>query len=275
MSASSTTPWVRPTAVAGTFYPKHPDELQAMLGTFARQAAKPKPDENPPKALIVPHAGYIYSGPIAASAYARLTPLRGKIQRVVLIGPAHRLAFAGLAGSSAAAFASPLGAVEVDRQAYASLADLPFVRLLDQAHHLEHALEVHLPFLITALDHTAHPFKLVPLLAGDTTAQEVAAALRTLWGTEETLIVVSSDLSHYHVYEDAKLLDKQTSAAIENLALGEIQPEQACGCLPIQGLLQLAMEKGLRAHTVDLRNSGDTAGPRDRVVGYGAYVLAN
>jgi AmmeMemoRadiSam system protein B len=220
-----------------------------------------------PKALIAPHAGYIYSGPIAASAYRLLQ--QGRIQRVVCIAPSHRYPFQGLATSSADAFRSPLGDVPVDRSAVEHLLELPQVRVIDEAFAGEHALEVQLPFLQRTLDH----FDLVPLLAGDVTAPEVASVFERLWGGEETLFVISSDLSHYHGYEDARRRDAATSQAIETLHPERIGYEDACGRAGVSGMLLAAKAHGLEVETLDLRNSGDTAGDRDRVVGYGAYVF--
>lgn len=222
-----------------------------------------------PKAIVAPHAGYVYSGPIAASAYARIAPAREVITRVVLLGPSHRLPFWGLALPSVDALATPLGEVPIDKRAIAEITDLRQVHTLDGAHAAEHSLEVHLPFLQTVLAH----FAVVPLAVGEANPQEVGEVLERLWGGPETLIVVSSDLSHYHDYETARRLDEATSRAIEELRPEDIAYEQACGRNPLNGLLHVARVRGLHARTIDLRSSGDTAGPRDRVVGYGAYVF--
>ncbi|HBZ69678.1 MAG TPA: AmmeMemoRadiSam system protein B [Deltaproteobacteria bacterium] len=259
----------RPPAVAGLFYPDRPEELRSMIAScFEESVVQTTPLV--PKALIVPHAGYIYSGPIAASAYARLAPLRDRVKRIVLFGPAHRVAFHGIAASSADAFETPLGRVEIDRTLVSQALALPGVRVLDRAHADEHSLEVQLPFLQTVLG----DFRLVPLLVGEATPDEVADVVEALWDGEETLLLVSSDLSHYLSYEAARRIDQETTASIERLAPEEIGYDQACGRLPVQGLLLAARRHGLRATTLDLRNSGDTAGPRDSVVGYGAYALA-
>lgn len=257
---------IRPPAVAGMFYPADARELQTLLRELLEKAPA---DGVPPKALIAPHAGYIYSGPIAASAYARLAPLRDQISRVVLLGPAHRVAFRGLAASSAAAFRTPLGDIPLDAAALSDLYALPQVRELDEAHALEHSLEVQLPFLQTVLK----SFSLVPLVVGDATYAEVAEVLERVWGGPETLIVISSDLSHYHDYATARRMDTATSRAIEALQPEHIDYEDACGRTPVGGLLTVARAHGLHVDIVDLRNSGDTAGPRDQVVGYGAYVV--
>jgi AmmeMemoRadiSam system protein B len=265
---------VRPPAVAGLFYPDDASSLAAAVEAYLAEAAEgahavPAARAGGAiRAIIVPHAGYIYSGPIAGSAYARLAALKGRIRRVVLIGPAHRVALRGLAVARAEAFATPLGNVPVEREGVERALALPQVRVLDEAHRLEHSLEVQLPFLLAALG----PVPVVPLVAGEASAAEIAEVLETLWDAE-TLVVVSSDLSHYHDYGTARRMDTATSAAIEALDERAIGEDQACGRVPIAGLLRLARKRGLRARTVDLRNSGDTAGPRERVVGYGAYVF--
>ena len=258
---------VRNPAVAGTFYPADARELHAMVSAYLNSAKASGP---PPKAIIAPHAGYIYSGPVAATAYAYLAEARGTIKRVVLLGPAHRVAFAGLAASSAEAFATPLGTIPVDKPAMAKILTLPQVQVLDEAHAFEHSLEVHLPFLQEVLG----DFTLVPLAVGEATPAEVGEVLEVLWDGSETLIVISSDLSHYYDYETASKLDLATSRAIEELRPQDIHYEHACGRNPVNGLLWVARRRGMHARTVDLRNSGDTAGPRDQVVGYGAYVFA-
>ncbi len=259
---------VRPPAVAGVFYPADAVLLKATLDSFLER--HPPRIQETPKAIIVPHAGYVYSGPVAASAYACLTPARGRIQRVVLLGPAHRVAFSGLAVPSVDYFETPLGLVPVDKAAVERIATLPQVRVLDEAHAFEHSLEVQLPFLQETL---GEGFEIVPLVVGDTSPQEVAEVIDVLWGGSETLIVVSSDLSHYYDYDTARKLDTITSKAIEALDPTAIHFEQACGRTPVAGLLLMARRHGLQAETLDLRNSGDTAGDKSRVVGYGAYVF--
>ncbi len=257
---------VRNPAVAGTFYPREPGELQATVRDFL-SAANTK--ASVPKAIIAPHAGYIYSGPIAASAYACIVTARKTIRRVVLLGPAHRVPLSGLALSSADHFATPLGKVPIDKDAVEKISQLPQVQVLDQAHAQEHSLEVHLPFLQTALD----SFSLIPVVVGEATPEEVGEVLELLWDGPETLIVVSSDLSHYHDYETACRMDSATSRAIEELRPQDIRYDGACGRNPVNGLLHVARKRGMKATTIDLRNSGDTAGPRNQVVGYGAYVF--
>jgi len=258
---------VRRPAVAGLFYPDDPAELrEAVTGYLARAEGN---TGAAPKALIAPHAGYIYSGPVAASAYARIASAAGTIARVVLLGPAHRVAFRGLALPGVDAFETPLGVIPLDGDAIARIRPLPQVVDLPPAHAKEHSLEVHLPFLQCLLG----DFTLVPLVVGDAGARDVAAVLEALWGGPETLIVVSSDLSHYHDYATARAMDRATSDAIEALDPGRMDFDDACGRIPVSGLLRVAGRLGLSARCVDLRNSGDTAGPKDRVVGYGAYVV--
>ncbi len=259
-------PEVRPPAVAGMFYPGDAAELGRTVRALLKRAETQGPV---PKAIIAPHAGYIYSGPVAASAYARLRAARGTMTRVVLIGPSHRVPLRGLAVSTADAFATPLGELKVDREAVAKLIELPQVTTLDEAHAGEHSLEVHLPFLQEVLGEVS----IIPLVAGKATADEVAEVLELVWGGPETLIVISSDLSHYYDYETARRMDAATTQAIERLRPQDIGFEQACGRVPIIGLLTLARRQGLQCATIDLRNSGDTAGPKDRVVGYGAYMF--
>ncbi len=257
---------VRPPAVAGMFYPGVQRDLAQNLTQLLGAATTP---ERPvPKAVIAPHAGYIYSGPIAASVYALIAPARERITRVVLLGPTHRVAVRGLALPGVAAFATPLGTVEIDHAAIEALTGLPQVVVSPQAHALEHSLEVHVPFLQTILER----FTLVPLAVGHASPQEVAAVLDRLWGGPETLIVVSSDLSHYLPYADAQAVDRATAQAILDLAT-DLSHEQACGATPVTGLALVARQRGLKGELIDLRNSGDTAGDRDRVVGYGSFAF--
>ncbi len=257
---------IRHPAVAGAFYPADPKQLKLMVDQYLNDAhAEPEV----PKAIIVPHAGYIYSGPIAASAYVRLQQGRDLINRVVLLGPSHRVGFSGLAISSADSFMTPLGEIPIDKEAVRKIAELPFVHYYDQAHDFEHSLEVHLPFLQEALNQ----FSLVPIVAGETPAEQVSLVLEQLWGGTETVIVISSDLSHYHDYATAQKLDRATSEKIEKLQFEDLDYDSACGRIPVCGLLNLARKKSLSVKTIDLRNSGDTAGDKQRVVGYGAYVI--
>lgn len=259
---------VRPPAVAGQFYPADAQQLGAEIRSYLDEAAVPAPLSGAIKALIVPHAGYIYSGRVAAAAYALLTPQWDRIARVVLLGPAHRVYLEGLAVPSVEYFRTPLGDVAIDQDGAQRIQALSQVRVMDEAHRLEHSLEVQLPFLQTVLGR----FDLLPLVVGEGTSSEVAEVLESLWGGIETLVVVSSDLSHYHDYASARRLDSETSRAIVERR-STLTPEQACGCRPLNGLLEQARRLDLRVTALDLRNSGDTAGPADRVVGYGAYAL--
>tara|TARA_R100001143_G_C3353437_1_gene130908 strand:- start:420 stop:1781 length:1362 start_codon:yes stop_codon:yes gene_type:complete len=256
---------IRNPAVAGTFYPGRHDELMAMVDAMLADA----PDsESSPKVIIVPHAGYVYSGSVAAQAYRRLAKVRKKIKRVVLLGPSHRVGFRGIAASSANSFSTPLGKIPLDVETIKLLTAVTQTTFLDKAHAQEHSLEVQLPFLQRSLDQ----FQLIPLVVGDADKKAVAEVLEFLWGGEETLIVISSDLSHYHPYDEAKSLDAETSGKI--LALqDDLQGSEACGCRPLNGLLYLAGKQGMRVEQLAMLNSGDTAGPRDKVVGYGAYVI--
>lgn len=257
---------IRPTAVAGLFYPDEGSQLIEDVLSMIESAPAALPKK--PKALIAPHAGYIYSGSTAAAAYARLAPWGDTIERVVLLGPSHRVPLRGLALPSCDAFATPLGWVPVDRAACAAIRPLRQVSLNDNAHAAEHSLEVHLPFLQAVLDH----FSLVPLVVGESTAEEVAEVLDQLWGDEQTLIVVSTDLSHYLPYRTAQYIDQGTGNAILGFAT-DILTDQACGAHSLNGFLLAAARHGLDAELVKLCNSGDSAGDRERVVGYGAFAF--
>ncbi len=253
---------VRRPAVAGSFYPGEKAALGALVDQLIADARRSPPGAPVPKALIVPHAGYVYSGAIAASGYARLVPAAGRITRVVLVGPAHRVWFEGLALPGADRMDTPLGAVR------AASIDLPGVITSARAHADEHSLEVHLPFIQRVLGDV----EVIPLLAGEASPESVAAVFDALWGGAETMVVVSSDLSHYHAWDEAVRLDGRSAAQIE--ALGpSLHHDQACGATAVNGLLIAAKRRGLRVERLDVRNSGDTAGPRDQVVGYGAFAF--
>lgn len=258
-------PAVRAPAVAGLFYPADPHTLAATVERLLAQAPE---RDIVPRALILPHAGYPYSGPVAASGYRLLAPLRGRIDRVLLLGPAHRVPVRGLAAPSAHAFATPLGTVPVDREAIAALRELPQVGVSDLAHAPEHSLEVHLPFLQTVLG----DFELVPLVVGDAKADQVAEVIEHLDDGDGTLTIVSSDLSHYLPWAVARSVDADTAQQILSLD-ASIRPEQACGAYPVNGLLVAARARGLTPGLLDLRNSGDTAGDRRAVVGYAAIAF--
>ena len=258
---------VRPAAVAGSFYPAVSARLADTLSGHLAHARVTH--GKPPKAVVVPHAGYVYSGTVAAAAYARVAALRGVATRVVLLGPAHRVAVRGLAVPVARAFVTPLGMVAIDPDAVARVLTLPQVVESDSAHAHEHSLEVQLPFLQTVLG----DFSLVPFVVGSATPGEVAAVIDLLWGGPETLIVVSSDLSHFLPYADACRDDRRTADSILALA-SEIAHDQACGATVINGFIQSARRRGLRPELLDLCNSGDTAGDRARVVGYAAFAFS-
>lgn len=258
---------IRSSAVAGMFYPDDPDELRANLEALLQHSNS---HQILPKAIIVPHAGYIYSGPVAASAYVSFYNQHCPVSRVVLMGPAHRVGFPGIAASRADYFATPLGKIAVDHTALQPCIDSAIVSYFDPAHEHEHCLEVQLPFIQQIFEKRV---KIIPLLVGKADCSQVADVLRVLWNGPQTLIVISSDLSHYHDYESAKRLDMHTTRLIEQFYGAGLNAESACGRLPIQGLLHVAKEAGLHCTTIDLRNSGDTAGAHHRVVGYGAYIF--
>jgi hypothetical protein len=260
---------VRQAAVAGAFYAGQRQALSNDIAhLLADAAAQTTKISGTVKALIVPHAGYQYSGPMAARAYAQLTNVHRSIQRVVLLGPVHRVPVRGLALPGATAFATPMGEVELDEAAIASLSGLRQVTVSTTVHTFEHSLEVQLPFLQTLLG----DFKLVPLAVGDASAEEVAEVLEVLWGGPETLLVISSDLSHYLPYHTAQVQDQKTVQSILDLH-GPLTHQQACGGTPINGLLLAAKHHGLRPQLLGVCNSGDTAGDKQRVVGYAAIAL--
>ncbi len=266
---------VRQAAVAGTFYPGSADTLARDVGRLLAAADGPATPDSPaasntitPKAIIVPHAGYIYSGAIAARAYALVRPLRSVIRRVVLLGPVHRVPVRGLALPAVEAFATPLGTVALDLSMIDQLRQMPQVIDSREAHAHEHALEVQLPFLQSVLG----DFLLLPLVVGDASADEVAQVLEFVWGGPETLIVISSDLSHFLPYAKAQEVDRATTQQILALQPG-LSHQQACGGTPVNGLLLTAQRIGLTPHLLGLCNSGDTAGDRQRVVGYAAFAF--
>jgi AmmeMemoRadiSam system protein B len=261
---------VRPPAVAGTFYPADPAELRLLVRASFDAAVAPPITSTSPAALVVPHAGLVYSGPIAASAYRRLATLRDTVRRIVLLGPSHRVPLRGIGLTSADEWRTPLGSVTIDHRDDNALLELPFVAVHDEAHAPEHSLEVQLPFLQTVLDE----FELLPLIVGAADADQVATVIDTVWTTPDTLVLVSTDLSHYHRYADAVELDTHTAAAIVARRDGDIADLDACGARPLRGLLRSAVRRDLEVELIDLRNSGDTAGDRQRVVGYGAFALA-
>ena len=261
---------VRQAAVAGLFYPVNAAELSRDIIHYLNQAGPINPALHP-KAIIVPHAGYIYSGTTAASAYASIRPIAKQIRRVVLLGPAHRVRLRGMAVMDIDYFQTPLGNIPQDSSAISQLLTLPQIQVMDSPHWQEHSLEVQLPFLQLILPE----FTLVPIAMGDTTSSEVRQALDMLWGGPETLIVISSDLSHYHDYSTAQYIDRSTCQAIEKLDIEHIDYQQACGCTGVQGLLLAAKQRNMKVHTLALCNSGDTAGSIDRVVGYGSWAFCN
>ncbi len=259
---------IRPAAVAGQFYPATPEALEgAVRGLLARVTDTPPAAH--PKVLIIPHAGYVYSGATAARGYACLRRIAERIRRVVLVGPAHRVAIEGVAVPTVRQFSTPLGNIDVDHERIAELLQMPHLVQSDRAHAAEHAIEVQLPFLQCALD----KFSIVPLVVGDATADEVASVLERAWGGDETLIVISSDLSHYQSYDAARRTDAASVQQI--LARGpDLTHDQACGATPINAVMRVAARRRLTPRLVDACNSGDTAGDRQRVVGYAALAFS-
>ncbi|WP_281647624.1 AmmeMemoRadiSam system protein B [Parendozoicomonas sp. Alg238-R29] len=256
---------VRQPAVAGSFYPANKTSLKDTIASLLADAST---RDLYSRILVVPHAGYIYSGAIAASAYKLLEQYPHPIEQVILLGPSHRTPLHGLALPDSSVFHTPLGAIEINTELVEQLLPLSQVQVLEAAHELEHSLEVQLPFLQVCLKN----FKLLPLVVGEADSIAVSEVLETVWGGSETLIIISTDLSHFHSYDEAKVIDQNTVNGIEALD-NTLTGEQACGCRPLNGLLTLAREKDLKVETLDIRNSGDTVGNHDRVVGYGAFAL--
>lgn len=264
---------VREPAVAGLFYPDNPQVLANAVANYLTGAPVNENDSvthsKTPKAIIVPHAGYIYSGATAARAFNELLPSADKIRRVVLLGPSHRVSFKGIAFCSSDYFRTPLGDIPIDHSALVAVSDLPQVGLLDQAHEQEHSLEVQMPFLQKVLS----DFKLVPLVVGEADTQSVARIIERLWGDDATLFVISSDLSHYHDDMTARRMDAATCDAIEHLSPDAISFDQACGRNPVKGFLDVARHRHMDVKTLAMCNSGDTSGDHERVVGYGAWAF--
>lgn len=259
---------LRPPAVAGMFYPADANELRHDVTGYVEAGSTGAAVARPPKALIVPHAGYQYSGPVAGSAYRRLRDGSAGIHHVVMIGPSHRVPIRGLAVPSVDSFATPLGDVPVDAAGRERLSELGLVGVSDAAHAAEHSLEVQLPFLQVVLDE----FDILPITVGSASAEQVARVIDAAWGGPDTLVLISSDLSHYHTWSDARRLDADTTRSIVERR-SDLPDERACGACGINGLMQVARERGLAVELLDQRNSGDTAGDRSRVVGYGSYAL--
>ena len=261
---------VRPAAVSGAFYPDDTSVITTMIDRLMA-AAPAERDDTPPVALIAPHAGYIYSGPVAATAYSRLAPWRDVIDRVVVVGPPHRVPVRGLALSSADAWDTPLGRVTIDRDACDVLLARAGVYVDDRAHAAEHSIEVHVPFLQRVL---GEGWQLVPVIAGGPEAEALADSLSPLWGADRTVVVVSTDLSHYHPQATARMIDRVTAEAIVAAQWEALDSDQACGASGVRAALELTRRHGEHVRLLDLRNSGDTAGGTDRVVGYASFLVA-
>jgi MEMO1 family protein len=251
--------------VAGRFYPHDRTELAALVRRFVDRP--PTEAAAPPKAIVVPHAGYVFSGQVAGRAYAELRPLAGVVERVILAGPSHFVPFTGVATSGADAFATPLGPVPIDADARDVALAVTGVIVDDEAHRDEHSLEVQLPFLQVILG----TFRLLPVLTGSAAPPVLTRLLDELWGGRETVIVISTDLSHYHDDVTARRLDKTTARAVVEGRDGDLRDADACGANGLRGLVVAARAHGLRTTLLDLATSADTIGRPDRVVGYGAF----
>jgi AmmeMemoRadiSam system protein B/AmmeMemoRadiSam system protein A len=255
---------IRQAAVAGTFYPADKEELTAMIDSFYANASD-QPAVG--KALIAPHAGYIYSGEIAASCYAPLRKRKNTISKVVLLGPSHYVGFMGMALPTVDFFTTPLGDIPIDKELHKKAIECEDTFTLDNAHLQEHSLEVHLPFLQKSLE----SFTLLPVVVGQCDPKLIAKMLHEVWGGPETLIVISTDMSHFKNYQDAQKCDQKTADNIVNFNIESIDHYDACGSAPVLGLLQ-AIKNKFKIKLIDIRNSGDTAGDKDRVVGYASFI---
>jgi MEMO1 family protein len=255
----------RPAAVAGAFYSNDATILKQDIADLLGRVEDVESEI--PKAVIAPHAGYIYSGKVAANVYAQFKTVQSSIKKIILLGPSHRVAFHGMAIPSVDYFATPLGKIKLDASLLATLKHFPHVIVSDQAHAEEHSLEVQLPFMQTVFDE----FELLPIVVGQIDPEAVADLLNNVWGEDDTLIVVSSDLSHFLSYDQAVSQDQKTTEMIRQFQYHTIKGEDACGCHPMNGLLCLAQQKDLKVRLLAQNNSGDTAGDKRRVVGYGGY----
>jgi len=264
---------IRTAAVAGSFYPADASTLRSLINNLLDDITETTtaPDQQL-RALIVPHAGYLYSGPVAATAYHQLARQCQHIQRIALLGPSHHVYLQCIAAPQADWFATPLGHIKVDQEGLRQLMEqFPRIQFRPDAHVPEHCLEVQLPFL----QQTLESFSILPLLIGDIDPGTLLPILERLTDDPQTLVIVSSDLSHYLEYAAAGRLDQATARAIVNLQWVDIKPRQACGATAIQGLLHWAQQLRLQAKILDVRNSGDTSEPRDRVVGYGSFAFTS
>jgi len=267
---------IRHPAVASMFYPGKPADLLNSVRKYLSDAdaeqstVKFKNDENSVRALIVPHAGYIYSGKIAASAYQLLQRNKYHFKRVLLLGPAHRLCLQGAAFPNEEVFETPLGSIILDKTRMKKLAaEFSWISFNEKAHAEEHSLEVQLPFL----QETIADFELLPLVVGEMDSLQIAEMIQQFSTDLETLIVISTDLSHFHNYQTAYEKDALTANAIELLEPQKISSEDACGVYPLRGALVAALQNKWKIHRMGLCNSGDTTGDYGRVVGYGAWAL--
>ncbi len=254
--------------VAGSFYPADRADLSAVLDQCFAHSKQAEQITDKLRAIVAPHAGYIYSGSVAASAYNNLEKIKDQIKTVVILSPSHFFGFAGIALSDVSHFRTPLGDIEVDHGLQQVILDFPQIQVRPEAFEREHALEIHLPLLQTVLEN----FKIIPMIVGQTSPEEVQSVIQAL-DQEGVFFVVSSDLSHFHNYETCQNLDSKTTKAIEEKSIDNIGGNDACGYYPLRGLLSWANDKNLNIKNIDLRNSGDTAGDKSRVVGYGSYLV--
>lgn len=258
---------IRPPAVAGTLYDADTQRLLAQVESWLNEGVA-KTTPKTPKALVVPHSGYHYSGKTAAAAYRLLEPVYDSIRRVVILGNSHRDTINGFALPGVDVFKTPLGDVKVDPHAVQHLLNEPDVQELPEAHRLEHSIEVQLPFLQTVLE----DFVIVPLIVGNNDPKRVAELLKPLWGAEETLIVISTGLSRKRPQSEARSQDAHSAERIRKMKIDFSYPE-ACGFNALNGFLYLAKEKHLDSKCLALSTSADTNGLKDRVRGFGSFAF--
>ena len=253
--------------VAGMFYPGEEASLRQMVDGFIQKALS---FDLRPRAIIAPHAGYIYSGSIAGTAYKTIAAVRDQIENVIIMSPAHRFYLRGIALHMADAFATPLGNIPVNIGIVKKIKQFSSVQWEERSFIQEHGLETHLPFIQRAFK---PGIKIVPMIVGECQESEVAEILESVWEDPRNFVIISSDLSHFHSYADAKKLDRNTVDLIQNLDSQSLDTEFACGHYPICGLLNLARNRKLKIKALDIRSSGDTAGSKESVVGYGSFAV--
>ncbi len=253
--------------VAGQFYPKERAQLIEMIENFS---SSEREIIYKPKAIIVPHAGFIYSGDIAAKAYKALIPLVDNYKKIILLSPAHRKSVTGVAYHNARKFACPIGDIPVNAELLSILKTNDSVYNDDEAFNFEHGLETHFPFI----SYIFRDISFLPLIVGNIDTQKLSDIFNLFWQADDILFIISSDLSHFHNYEICKTLDHETTQHIINLNYEKINHDAACGYYPLCGALKLAKDNNQKCYLLSLKNSGDSIGDKDSVVGYGSFIIS-